>query len=240
MEGPAQIKKLETREEMTQEFLDVACHFLSIQADSGYAAVQQLRPWLDHAPNAEDRWVIARVLNEEMRRAWQMSKLLQELGRGDLVEEMLWRKTGEHKIESLNMPIDSWFDTCVYLFYVTGVVFYYLRAFGDSSYAPLDRAVGQMVKEERLHRAFSINKVTEFARVPENKPQLVEYTEKWFPRALDSFGRSGSRAHKLAVDVGLMTVGNDALRQQYMDDLKPHVEKWGITLPSVTFDRHIL
>lgn len=240
MEARAQTKKLETREEMSQEFQDIAAHFISTQADSGYAAVQQLRPWLDHAPSSEDRWVIARVLNEEMRRAWQMSKLLTELGRADLVEELLWRQTGEHKVESLNMPIDTWLDVVVYLFFVTGVVTYYLDSFVDSAYAALDRIVGQMIKEEQLHHAFSVNKISQLLRDETNREPFERYMQKWFPRGLDSFGRSGSRAHAAAVELGLMRYANDEMRAQYLADLAPHVARWKVTLPDVSFDRHIL
>jgi ring-1,2-phenylacetyl-CoA epoxidase subunit PaaA len=202
--------------------------------------VQQLRPWLDHAPTAEDRWVIARILNEEMRRAWQMTKLLTELDRTDLVEELLWKKQGEHKLESLNLSIETWSDTITYLFYVSGVVAYYLMDFVDSSYASLDRVVGQMIKEERLHRAFSANKITQFVRDDMNRRVFQKLTERWFPRGLDNFGRKNSRADALAVEMGLKKTSNEELRQQYIADILPYVEKWGITLPDPSFDRHII
>ena len=237
MESPASIKKYEMPEEMSAEYLDVLCHFLSVQADSGYAAIQQLRTWLDHAPTAEDRWVIARIINEEMRRAWQMSKLLMELGRGNVVDEMLWKKTGEHKLESLNVPVETWPDAIVYLFFVTGVVAYYLDDFVDSTYAPLDRAVGQMIKEERLHRAFAVNKISDFIRDPENKTQFQQLAAKWLPRGLDNFGRSNSRADAQAIEYGIKRTPGAAMRDQYVTDLKVHMDKWGVPMPDLTVDR---
>ncbi len=237
MESPASIKKYEMPEEMSAEYLDVLCHFLSVQADSGYAAIQQLRPWLDHAPTAEDRWVIARIINEEMRRAWQMSKLLIELGRRDVVDEMLWRKPGEHKLESLNVAVDTWPDVITYLFFVTGVVAYYLDDFVDSTYAPLDRAVGQMIKEERLHRAFAVNKIADYIRDPDNKTHFAEMAAKWYPRGLDNFGRSQSRADAQAVEFAIKRTPGAAMREQYMCDLQVHMDKWGVAMPDPSADR---
>lgn len=234
------LKKFETPDELEPEYQDLLVHLISIQADIGCAAVQQLRPWLDQAPSVEDRWILARILNEEMRHGWQMCRLLSELDEEELVQEILDRKEGSHKLDAFNLPLETWPDCVGYIFFVERAGLNYLTDFADCSYAPLDRAVEMMIREEKLHSDFGIHRMRAFCEDGELRKEAEAAARKWYPRALDCFGRKASRATELALQFGIRKTSNEDLRQQYTKEVREVTGRWGLELPDEAWDRKIL
>src|SRR5438552_389967 len=64
--------------------------------------------------------------------------------------------------------------------------------------------------------------------------------DKWYPRALDTFGKSDSRASQLAVAYGLRRWGNAELRRMYREDIDAQLTALGLTVPPEDRGRKIL
>ncbi len=227
-------------EAVASRLREAAAHFAYMQVDAAYASGQQLRRWLDKAPEIEDRWALARILSSEMRCAWQMCHVLYALDRADLVEELLWRKRGDRAIECLNMDLETWPDALASLFYIGGITKYYLEDAGESSHATLARVVAPLLRDDHIRRTFALNRITRFVATGTEREAFQRVTDKWYPRALDAFGRTGSRTDREAVDLGLRRTSSVGLRARYIADRARDAEPWGITLPDALVDRHVL
>lgn len=234
------IRKFETPQELSEEYRSFLTKLLYVQADTEFASVQQHRPWLDRAPTVEDRWIESRILCDEMRHGWQMCKLLSDFGQEGklLIDDLMARREHQHKLDSFNMDFERWSDVAAFTFLVDRVGIYQLRSFQECSYAPMARAVPLMITEENLHIGFGFNAMKRL--VAEDKAEAQAALEKWYPRALDMFGHTGSPGSELAVRLGIKRWRNEESRKMYIEEVRELVEKLELDLPPEEHGRRVL
>jgi 1,2-phenylacetyl-CoA epoxidase catalytic subunit len=239
------VRKFEHPHELPAAYHDFILKLLWVQADTEFASVQQHRPWLDQAPTFEDRWVEARIIADEMRHGWQMVKLLEDFGDEgqQYIQDLLHRKEHEHKLDSFNMDFETWEDVAAFACLVDRVGLYQLRSFEECSYAPLARAIPQMLTEENLHIGSGRNTLNRIANDPNyygNRELAQAAVNKWYPRALDMFGHSGSTGSELAVRLGIKRWENHEAREMYLQETTPLLEQLGLEVPDSLQDRRIV
>lgn len=239
------VRKFETPQELPPEYRRFLLKLVYVQGDTEFASVQQHRPWLDMAPTVEDRWIEARIITDEMRHGWQMCKLLSDFGaEGEaLIEDLLRRKMGEHKLDSFNMPFERWSDVAAFTCLVDRVGIYQLRSFQECSYGPLARAIPQMLTEEQLHIGFGQHALKRIANDPDypgDREEAQAAVNKWYPRALDMFGHSGSPGSELAVRLGIKRWKNEESRRMYIEEVTQLLDEIGLETPPEDFDRRVL
>jgi 1,2-phenylacetyl-CoA epoxidase catalytic subunit len=57
---------------------------------------------------------------------------------------------------------------------------------------------------------------------------MQERQAKWWPAALDMFGRSDSKTSPLYVKWGIKSHSNEELRQKFLHEALPEIEKLGL------------
>jgi 1,2-phenylacetyl-CoA epoxidase catalytic subunit len=238
------IRKFEHAHEVPEEYRDFLLKLLWVQADTEFASVQQHRPWLDTAPTFEDRWVEARIIADEMRHGWQMVKLLEDFGEDgkNYIQDLAGRREHEHKLDSFNMDFETWEDVAAFACLVDRVGLYQLRSFQECSYAPLARAIPQMLTEENLHIGAgrnTLNRIANDAGYYGTKELAQQAVNKWYPRALDMFGHSASRGSEMAVQLGIKRWTNEEARRMYIEEATPILEKIGLEVPDPNVDRRV-
>ena len=238
------IRKFEHAHELPDDYCEFLLRLIGVQADTEFASVQQHRPWLDQAPTFEDRWIEARIIADEMRHGWQMVKLLEDFGPEgqEIIQDLLGRKEHEHKLDSFNMDFETWEDVASFACLVDRVGMYQLRSFQESSYAPLARAIPQMINEENLHIGAgrnALNRIANDASYYGDKALAQKAVDKWYPRALDMFGHTGSAGSEMAIRLGIKRWRNEEARGMYVEEITPILEKMGLRVPDPEFDRRV-
>ena len=239
------IRKFEHAHELTDEYRDFLLKLLWVQADTEFASVQQHRPWLDTAPTFEDRWIEARIIADEMRHGWQMIKLLEDFGEDGqgYIQDLLGRREHQHRLDAFNMDFETWEDVAGFACLVDRVGLYQLRSFQECSYAPLARAIPQMLTEENLHIGMGrnvLNRIANDSTYYGDREAAQRVVAKWYPRALDMFGHSGSSGSETAVALGIKRWRNEEARAMYIEEVKPILEKMNLRIPDPTIDRRIM
>jgi 1,2-phenylacetyl-CoA epoxidase catalytic subunit len=239
------VRKFESPQELPEDYAKFLKRLLYVQADTEFASVQQHRPWLDKSPSLDDRWTEARIVADEMRHGYQICKLLEDFGpEGEaLIQDLLNRHMGEHKLDSFNMEFEKWSDVAAFAMFVDRVGIYQLRSFQECSYGPLARAIPLMLAEEQLHIGFGANGLKRIAN-DENyygdKEEAQEAVNKWFPRALDMFGHSDSEGSELAVRLGIKKWRNEEARQMYLEEVERILGGMELEMPDPTANRRVL
>ncbi|MCI4352210.1 MAG: phenylacetate-CoA oxygenase subunit PaaI [Thermoplasmata archaeon] len=244
--GPSTgVRKYETSDELPSDLRKLIVKLMVVQADTEFASIQQHRPWLDHAPTLEDRWIEARIIADEARHGLQACRILRDFGEeGQMwIDELLAKKEGEHKLDAFNMKFDAWADVGAFTCLVDRVGVYQLRAFQECSYGPLARAMPLMLSEEQLHLNFGANVLrrmvregSKYAGTPEEAQTAVR---RWYPRALDMFGHSKSETSRKAIEYGLKRWTNEEARERFVSETNPILQGMGLEVPSADFDRRI-
>ncbi len=240
------VRKYETPEEFPPDMRKLVVKLMVVQADTEFASIQQHRPWLDRAPTLEDRWIEARIIADESRHGLQACRILRDFGEEgqELIDDLLEKREGEHKLDAFNMAFDRWSDVGAFTCFVDRVGVYQLRAFQECSFGPLARAMPLMLSEEQLHLNFGASVLRRMAQDGSkyygSKEEAQEAILKWYPRALDMFGHSNSETSRRAIEFGLKRWTNEEARRRYIEEIRAIVTHIGLELPSESFDRHIL
>src|SRR5262249_56346801 len=132
---------------------------------------------------------------EEMRHGWQMCHLLVnnfgETGKIEarkLLERRSWQNT--RLLGSFNVDVDNWVDFFTYTEFVDRDGKFQLNMLSTSSFAPLARSMGPMLREEGFHMGtghMGLQRIARGGRVP--AALLQKYVNKWGSTAYDLFGQ---------------------------------------------------
>jgi|SRR5580658_5612820 1,2-phenylacetyl-CoA epoxidase catalytic subunit len=238
--------KYETAEELEPDMAKLIVKLMVVQADTEFASIQQHRPWLDSAPTLEDRWIESRIVADEARHGLQACRILRDFGEEGqkYIDELLTKREGEHKLDAFNMKFDRWSDVGAFTCFVDRVGVYQLRAFQECSYGPLARAMPLMLSEEQLHLNFGASvlrrMVQDGSKYYGSKEEAQAAVNKWYPRALDMFGHTGSATSQRAIQYGLKRWTNEEARARFIEEVSGLTAKIGLELPPAEFDRHVL
>lgn len=239
-------RKIETVEQMTDEYRSVLIKILWALASTEFASVEQHQPWINQGPTPEDRYIQAQICSDEAHQGMEDCRLLEMFGEEGraMVLDLMGRKMGTHPLEAFNIPFESWVDLCAFCSLMDGVAHFTLTAFENSSFGPLARAMTSMMMEEKFHMSFGRNRVRLLMKDPTYlrvDPETVRTAVwKWYPRAMDTFGRDESRFSDLAVQYGIRKYGNRELRERWKADTDAFLEEVGIAVPAADYDRHFV
>ncbi len=242
------MQKVETVEQMPDEYRDTLLKIIYALASTEFASVEQHQPWINTGPTPEDRFAQAQICADEAHQGFIDSRLLRHFGPDGeaLAERLMTLKLGEHPLHAFNVPFESWADCCGFCFLLDHVAWYHLRAMENCSYAPLAREMTTMVNEERFHASFGARRIRDlvqdprYAELAQAGPAEAQATvDKWYPHALDTFGAKESRISDLAVRYGIRKWGNEELRVMFKADLDAQIEKIGLRLPDAEAGRRV-
>jgi ring-1,2-phenylacetyl-CoA epoxidase subunit PaaA len=234
------MRKVETVEQMPEEYRQVLLKLIGALASTEFASVEQHQPWINRGPTPEDRYIQAQIAADEAHQGFIDCRLLRAFGPDGaaLADDLLRRKMGEHPLDAFNVPFESWIDTLAFCFTMDLVAWYHLRAMENSSFAPWAREMTSMVHEEKFHASFGARRVADVVRNPEyarlcgaGRADVQRAIDKWYPRALDTFGKSDSRGSELAVAYGIRRWGNAELRRMYKEDIDAQIRALGLEVP---------
>ena len=97
------MRKVETVEQMPDEYRDVMLKLLYALASTEFASVEQHQPWINKGPTPEDRYIQAQIAADEAHQGFIDCRLLRQFGPDGaaMAEDLLGKKMGEHMIDAL-------------------------------------------------------------------------------------------------------------------------------------------
>lgn len=242
------IRKFESPNELPDEYTDLIKKLLFVQADTEFASVEQHRDWQLNAPTAEDRWVLARIVADEVRHGLTMVRLLKSFGEDGekAIDKLMGRRMGEHTLDAFNYEFKNWAHVCAFTCFVDRVGLYQLESFVECSFAPLARQMPLMLNEEQLHIGFGANGLRKLAQDEEfrkkvniTKEDVQDAIDYWVPKALDMFGHKESKNAQLALDLGIKRWQNEEMRERYYKEITGICDSMGMKTPAIDFNRKI-
>jgi len=242
------MRKVETVEQMPEEYRQVVMKLLYALASTEFASVEQHQPWINQGPTPEDRYIQAQIAADEAHQGFIDCRMLKTFGADGvaLADDLLKKRMGQHPIDAFNVPFDSWVDTVTFCFTMDLVAWYHLHAMENSSFAPWAREMTSMVHEEKFHASFGARRVRDLVHdatyqgLSQAGPADVQRAiDKWYPKALDTFGKSESKFSDLAVAYGVRRWGNAELREMYRKDIDAQISTLGLVVPPADRNRKV-
>ncbi len=229
--------ELKDFEKMDPEYRDLLGRVLSIQADCEIGGPHlYLEDILPKAPTKIDQLIVARTAAEEIDHYRKIARLAGDIG-VDVSYVLSWPNQKRY-VESFRGKIVTWEDFAVFGFLIDRVGRYQLEEFVDCSYAPLDRILPDVHKEEAGHIEFGLNKTAELAaKGGESKEKVQKALNYWYTKGLDMFGRTESYRSERYRHWGLKRRSNAQARQDYINEVNPLIEQMGLEVPDPNEDR---
>ena len=139
--------ELKDIDKMDPEYKELLGRVMTIQADCEIGGPQlYVKDILPAAPTKVDQLIVARTAAEELDHYRKMARIAGDIGID--VSFVLSRPNRERYVEAFRGKITTWEDHAVFGFLIDRVGRFQLEEFIDCSYAPLDRLLPDILREE--------------------------------------------------------------------------------------------
>jgi ring-1,2-phenylacetyl-CoA epoxidase subunit PaaA len=183
-------------------------------------------------PDQRLKITFAKLMQQEVEHGVITARILETLGVGPVNSEI--------KQYLFQLPIDTFCDLAYFNGLGDRVGCYIGETWDGVPYKPLFEVAGRLHKDEVFHATFGMNNLRRVVSSPGGLQEANEKIRIWWPAALDMFGRSDSQFSDTYVKWGLRQKNNEELRQQYIADTRPMLERLGIDVPDDTANRRFL
>jgi ring-1,2-phenylacetyl-CoA epoxidase subunit PaaA len=243
--------RIESREDMTDEYRQCLVHLMTMQADSELAGGYGYVPWITKAPGVEEKHVVAQIVKDEIRHATVMYGLLADLG-VDVAAHVAahddaftmriaadadigtQRIAADKRVNIFYYPIDTWADFIFFNFCMDRGAGHQLEDVRGCSYGPWARAIEGIFKEETFHIRHGEHWVKRLAQDPRTREEAQRTFGKWYVRTMNIFGRPGSAKNALYRKYRLKLRDNDEVRGAFAAEVKEKAGAFGLTVPDWT------
>ncbi len=226
--------------QMPPEYRDLLTRVLTIQADCeiGGPHVYGER-WLLRAPSADDMHRLSRIIGEEIDHFRKFNRLLKDVQIDGAA--LLWKANSQRYLDAFKVTeVPTWGDVAVFCFLIDRVGKYQVEEFIDSTYLPLNEILPGIMSEEIGHIAFGHTKMKELCSDRKGRGEAQRALNRWYPMALDMFGRSESRRSGRYIEWGLKRRMNTEARKAYMEEVNPLIQQLGLDVPDENKGRKYL
>lgn len=245
-------RKVEASDEMPAEYREALINLMMQQADSELSGAYGYIPWIEKAPNIHEKLLVAQIVKDEVNHAYRMFKLLNELGietdsRIQKMDEALKMRIedGDQSIGTKRMaedkrvnifyyPIETWTDFIMFNFCMDRGAGHQLEDAMACSYAPWNRTIEGIFKEEMMHVNHGNTWVKKLAESPDTKAEVQAALNKWYPRTMNIFGRPNSSKNQIYKRFNLKMRDNEDVRLAFKKDIEQALVGTGLTLPQWT------
>jgi 1,2-phenylacetyl-CoA epoxidase catalytic subunit len=185
-------------------------------------------------PTQEARLLKAEYLAEELKHAIMFHRVAVGLQQDFALRDVPYAHYTFH------LPRESWADDAFFHFFVDLNGAFHARDWRESSYVPLAKMAATVERDELGHSEMGYHFLREIVSERRGRELAQRLLAKWYPAALDMFGRSDSRNAPKFIQWGLKSVDNAAIRQAYKRYVDEKLVVLGLDLPDELANRKFL
>jgi 1,2-phenylacetyl-CoA epoxidase catalytic subunit len=185
-------------------------------------------------PDAESRLLKAEYLAEELKHAIMFHRLAVGLERDFALRDVPYTHYTFH------LPRETWADDALFHFLVDLNGAFHARDWRESSYAPLAKMSATVERDEVGHSEMGYHFLQRICADSRGRALTQHLLGKWYPAALDMFGRSDSRNAPRFIRWGLKSVGNAEIRAAYKAYVDGKLVALGLDPPDERQNRRFL
>ena len=185
-------------------------------------------------PTQEARLLKAEYLAEELKHAIMFHRVAVGLQQDFALRDVPYAHYTFH------LPRESWADDAFFHFLVDLNGAFHARDWRESSYVPLAKMAATVERDELGHSEMGYHFLREITADRRGRELAQRLVTKWYPAALDMFGRSDSRNAPKFIEWGLKSVDNATIRQAYKGYVDGKLAALGLDVPDERANRRFL
>jgi ring-1,2-phenylacetyl-CoA epoxidase subunit PaaA len=235
----AGVNAFDEGDELPPEFRQLIVQVVSVQADLESELVfdsSYFRNFMLAAPTPRSRMRMAKFYSEEVNHGytfWEIAK-----GLGVEFSARYFREAKRIRQEAFTKVDDvrDWLELGIVNTLTDRMGVFVFKDMITCSYLPWARVSARIAKDEAGHAALGVANLRDGIALG-GLEQAQQYLEKWYPLALDMFGRSVSARQWRYIAWGIKRSPNEALRQAWVREVNPILEDLGLRVPSYDCNR---
>lgn len=225
-------EKLETPEEITDEYKQSLLTLMIAQADSELSGAYGYIPWIEGAPTVAEKLAMANIVKDEVRHGKAMYDLLDRLGVD--IYKLINEDKMKHRMKVFFEPIKTWTDLVMFNFLMDRAAGHQLKDAAECSWGPWSRAMQQIEKEEWMHVKHGETWVKRLSLDDATRPEVQRALDFWFPKVNKVFGKADTETNRTFQKFKLKQRDNHDVRESWFAECKPLLESYGLTMPDIS------
>lgn len=185
-------------------------------------------------PNEEAKLLKAEYLAEELKHGIMFHRLAVGLDRSFALRDVPYAHYAFH------LPRETWADDAMFHFFVDLNGAFHSRDWRESSYIPLRKMAATVERDELGHSEMGYYFLQQVCADARGRVLAQHLLTKWYPAALDMFGRSDSPNVPKFIQWGLKSVGNAEIRAAYKAYVDGKIAALGLDVPDERASRRFL
>ncbi len=224
-------EKLESPEELTDEYRQALLLLMIAQADSELAGAYGYVPWIEGAPTNAEKLAMANIVKDEIRHAKAMYDLLDRLEVD--TNHLINVDKMKNRMKVFYEPIKTWADLVMFNFLMDRAAGHQLHDAAESSYGPWSRTMVQIEKEEWMHVKHGETWVKRMAANAETKAEIQTALDFWFPMVNKVFGKANTDTNKTFQKFKIKQRDNQDVRLSWYNEIKALFDSYGMVCPPI-------
>ncbi|MBI4637874.1 MAG: phenylacetate-CoA oxygenase subunit PaaI [Candidatus Rokubacteria bacterium] len=185
-------------------------------------------------PTVEAKLLKAEYLAEELKHAIMFHRIAVGLQHDFALRDVPYAHYAFH------LPRETWADDAFFHFFVDLNGAFHAHDWRECSYVPLAKMAPTVERDELGHSEMGDHFLGEIASDARGRALCQRLLAKWYPAALDMFGRSDSPNSSKFIQWGLKSVGNAEIRQAYKQYVDEKLAALGLAPPDERAHRRFL
>jgi ring-1,2-phenylacetyl-CoA epoxidase subunit PaaA len=226
--------KIEPGDWMPDAYRKTLVRQISQHAHSEIVGMLPEGNWITRAPSLKRKAVLLAKVQDEAGHGLYLYAAAETLGvtRESTIDDL---HSGKSKYSSIfNYPTLTWADIGAIGWLVDGAAIMNQVMLCRTSYGPYARAMVRICKEESFHQRQGFESLLVLSRgSAEQRAMCQDAINRWWWPSLMMFGpRDGDSTHSdQSMKWKIKRMGNDELRQRFVDMIAEQVKVLGMTLP---------
>ncbi|WP_323192188.1 1,2-phenylacetyl-CoA epoxidase subunit PaaC [Halostella sp. PRR32] len=220
-------------EDLDDDQREAVQHLLYRLADDEFVAAERYTEWQVRAPTLESDLALSNIAQDELGHARLWYDLLQDFGydEPDLLFERDPETFRHSTMTELPFEEGDWSDAIVRTYLYDVAEDLRLEALEDSSYGPIRDRVGKIQSEEDYHLEHAESWLDRLASDDDGQRRLQEAVDRLFPYALTLFEPTDPDVEARIVDNEYRTEPLDELGEEWLSNVVPKLESYGLDVP---------
>jgi ring-1,2-phenylacetyl-CoA epoxidase subunit PaaA len=228
-------REFSPNDDMPEEYRTAATRMIQFHANSEIMGAYLEKPFIRQAPSLDRKLAFSAKVQDEIGHGQLLYRAAENLGiktREEMLDELA---EGNGKfLNCFHYPMESWEEVPMIGFFVDGAAMRRQATLKNTSWEPYAHAMDKICFEEGFHIKHGESILAELATGSKAQQERLQAAfDTWWPRILQFFGptNDASTHHDFASAVGLKTMTNDELRQQFLNAYLPKAERYGLEIP---------
>jgi 1,2-phenylacetyl-CoA epoxidase catalytic subunit len=208
-------------------------NLIAVLGDNVYFLGRRVSEWADAGPLLESTAACAAITQDKLGQSRAIYPLLEDLPWPNPPTGLQGEvdRARRYSVSFLDDQLPSWTNVVAALALVGPAVNTVLEAVEHSRYEALARRARRILDEEKLTSAYAESLVRQISYEERGRNLFQVRVDELLPEMLCWFGPDGEEGIEALRPEGLISMGNEEMRQRYLDKVVPLLQECRIEVP---------